>query len=198
MIGIIISLLSFTGGIIFREIINFFKESKLEDKKFETEKKQFFAENFFPIYRDIYSAMYEVTVQIECFINREIAFRHSNVYVKDVIEITKENYDKYMWGDDEKQVYNVNFMYHLQLLQNYTAELKELHQKNTIMFTNEENELIMSYYNTSNMLMWLLNNIMQTGKIEGNFDEHLIQQNDILENCKQKIRLIFRKRFVFE
>lgn len=198
MIGIIISLLSFAGGIIFREIINFFKESKLEDKKFETEKKQFFAENFFPIYRDIYSAMYEVTVQIECFINREIAFRHSNVYVKDVIEITKENYDKYMWGDDEKQVYNVNFIYHLQLLQNYTAELKELHQKNTIMFTNEENELIMSYYNTSNMLMWLLNNIMQTGKIEGNFDEHLIQQNDILENCKQKIRLIFRKRFVFE
>ena len=34
MIGIIISLLSFAGGIIFREIINFFKESKLEDKKF--------------------------------------------------------------------------------------------------------------------------------------------------------------------
>lgn len=198
MIGIIISLLSFAGGIIFREIINFFKESKLEDKKFETEKKQFFAENFFPIYRDIYSAMYEVTVQIECFINREITFRHSNVYVKDVIEITKENYDKYMWGDDEKQVYNVNFMYHLQLLQNCIAELRELHQKNTIMFTNEENELIMNYYNTSNMLMWSLNNIMQTGKIEGNFEEYLIQQNDILENCKNKIRLIFRKRFVFE
>lgn len=198
MIGIIISLLSFAGGIIFREIINFFKESKLEDKKFETEKKQFFAENFFPIYRDIYSAMYEVTVQIECFINREITFRHSNVYVKDVIEITKENYDKYMWGDDEEQVYSVNFMYHLQLLQNCTAELRELHQKNTIMFTNEENELIMSYYNTSNMLMWSLNNIMQTGKIEENFDEYLIQQNDILENCKKKIRLIFRKRFVFE
>ena len=198
MIGIIISLLSFAGGIIFREIINFFKESKLEDKKFETEKKQFFAENFFPIYRDIYSAMYEVTVQIECFINREITFRHSNVYVKDVIEITKENYDKYMWGDDEKQVYNVNFMYHLQLLQNCIAELRELHQKNTIMFTNEENELIMNYYNTSNMLMWSLNNIMQTWKIEGNFEEYLIQQNDILENCKKKIRLIFRKRFVFE
>lgn len=198
MIGIIISLLSFAGGIIFREIINFFKESKLEDKKFETEKKQFFAENFFPIYRDIYSAMYEVTVQIECFINREITFRHSNVYVKDVIEITKENYDKYMWGDDEEQVYSVNFMYHLQLLQNCTAELRELHQKNTIMFTNEENELIMSYYNTSNMLMWSLNNIMQTGKIEENFDEYLIQQNDILENCKKKIRLIFRKLFVFE
>lgn len=198
MIGIIISLLSFAGGIIFREIINFFKESKLEDKKFETEKKQFFAENFFPIYRDIYSAMYEVTVQIECFINREITFRHSNVYVKDVIEITKENYDKYMWGDDEEQVYSVNFMYHLQLLQNCTAELRELHQKNTIMFTNEENELIMSYYNISNMLMWSLNNIMQTGKVEGNFGEYLIQQNDILENCKKKIRLIFRKRFVFE
>lgn len=198
MIGIIISLLSFAGGIIFREIINFFKESKLEDKKFETEKKQFFAENFFPIYRDIYSAMYEVTVQIECFINREITFLHSNVYVKDVIEITKENYDKYMWGDDEEQVYNVNFMYHLQLLQNCTAELRELHQKNTIMFTNEENELIMSYYNTSNMLMWSLNNVMQTGKIDGNFDEYLIQQNDVLENCKKKIRLIFRKRFVFE
>lgn len=89
-------------------------------------------------------------------------------------------------------------MYHLQLLQNCIAELRELHQKNTIMFTNEENELIMNYYNTSNMLMWSLNNIMQTGKIEGNFEEYLIQQNDILENCKKKIRLIFRKRFVFE
>lgn len=198
MIGIVISLLSFAGGIIFREIIKFLKESKLEDKKFEIEKKQFFAENFFSIYRDVYSAMYEVTVQIECFINHEITFRHSNVYVKDVIEITKENYDKYMWGDDEEQVYSVNFMYHLQLLQNCTAELRELHQKNTIMFTDEENELITSYYNISNMLMWSLNNIMQTGKIEGNLGEYLIQQNDILENCKKKVRLIFRKRFVFE
>ncbi|WJD66092.1 hypothetical protein QQ988_09365 [Staphylococcus epidermidis] len=198
MIGIVISLLSFTGGIIFREIIKFLKESKLEDKKFEIEKKQFFAENFFSIYRGVYSAMYEVTVQIECFINHEITFRHSNVYVKDVIEITKENYDKYMWGDDEEQVYSVNFMYHLQLLQNCTAELRELHQKNTIMFTDEENELITSYYNISNMLMWSLNNIMQTGKIEENLGEYLIQQNDILEKCKKKVRLIFRKRFVFE
>ena len=89
MLGILISLGSFIGGITFREIINFLKESKLEGKKFETEKKHFFAENFFPIYRDVYSAMYDVVIQVECFINRETVFRHSNVYVKDVIEITK-------------------------------------------------------------------------------------------------------------
>lgn len=50
MVGILISLASFIGGIVFREIVNFFKESKLENKRFETEKKHFFAENFFPIY----------------------------------------------------------------------------------------------------------------------------------------------------
>lgn len=116
MVGILISLASFIGGIVFREIVDFFKESKLENKRFETEKKHFFAENFFPIYIDIYSAMYDVTIQIESFINRDTTFRHSNVYVKDVIEITKKDYDKYMWGDDEEQVYSVNFMYHLQLL----------------------------------------------------------------------------------
>ena len=48
--------------------------------------------------------MYDVTIQIESFINRDTTFRHSNVYVKDVIEITKKDYDKYMWGDDEEQV----------------------------------------------------------------------------------------------
>lgn len=198
MVGILISLASFIGGIVFREIINFFKESKLEDKRFETEKKHFFAENFFPIYRDIYSAMYDVTIQIESFINRETTFRHSNVYVKDVIEITKEDYDKYMWGDDEEQVYSVNFMYHLQLLQDYTAKLRELHQKNTIMFTDKENDLIMNYYNVSTKLMWSLYKITQTGKVEEGFGEHLVQENDILENGKKEVRSIFRERFVFE
>lgn len=54
MVGILISLASFIGGIVFREIVDFFKESKLENKRFETEKKHFFAENFFSIYIDIY------------------------------------------------------------------------------------------------------------------------------------------------
>lgn len=60
MVGILISLASFIGGIVFREIVNFFKESKLENKRFETEKKHFFAENFFPIYIDIYRYIYIV------------------------------------------------------------------------------------------------------------------------------------------
>lgn len=195
---ILIGLASFAGGIVFREIINFFKESKLEDKRYETEKKHFFAENFFPIYRDVYSAMYDVTIQIESFINRKTTFQHSNVFVIDVLEITKEDYDKYMFGDDEDQVYSVNFMYHLQLLQDNTAKLREIHQKNTIMFTDNENELIKSYYNVSTMVMWSLYKIIQTGEVDKEFGEYLISQNDYLEKSKEKIRMIFRERFVFE
>ncbi|OEL08402.1 hypothetical protein AST04_08165 [Staphylococcus equorum] len=66
------------------------------------------------------------------------------------------------------------------------------------MFTDNENELIMSYYNVSTMLMWSLYNITQTGKVEKEFGEYLIQQNDFLENSKEKVRSIFRERFVFE
>ncbi|MCY1039157.1 hypothetical protein OWI77_09995, partial [Staphylococcus nepalensis] len=63
---------------------------------------------------------------------------------------------------------------------------------------DNENELIMSYYNVSTMLMWSLYNITQTGKVEEEFGEYLIQQNDFLENSKEKVRSIFRERFVFE
>lgn len=54
-----------------------------------------------------------------------------------------------MWGENKEKVFAVNFIYHLQLLQEYTANLRVLHQKNSILFTDNENNLINNYYDIS-------------------------------------------------
>ncbi|EGQ3239736.1 hypothetical protein H0734_002367 [Staphylococcus pseudintermedius] len=66
------------------------------------------------------------------------------------------------------------------------------------MFTDDENELIESYYNISNILMWSLYKISQTGQEEKSFSEYLIKQRSYLEIGKEKVRDNFRKRFVLE
>ena len=47
MVGILISLASFIGGIVFREIVNFFIESKLENKKDSKLKRNIFLQKTF-------------------------------------------------------------------------------------------------------------------------------------------------------
>ncbi|AMG96654.1 hypothetical protein [Staphylococcus simulans] len=193
----LIAIITFCLGVGLKSFTSYLKDRRIEKGKEEIAKKQFFSKNFFPIYRDIYSAMHDIFIQVESFINKETTFTHSNIYVKDTIEITEEDYKKYMFGDDEEQVYIVNFIFHLQLLQDNIAELRELHQKNAIMFTDDENELIESYYNISNVLMWSLYKISQTGQ-EESFSEYLIEQSSYLEIGKEKVRDKFRERFVLE
>ncbi|EJA1881277.1 hypothetical protein MWQ74_001709 [Staphylococcus pseudintermedius] len=183
----LIAIITFGLGVGLKSFTSYLKDRRIEKEKEEIAKKHFFSKNFFPIYRDVYSAMYDIFIQVENFINKEKVFKHSNIHVKDTIEITEEDYKKYMFGDDEKQVYLVNFIFYLQLLQDKTAELKELHQKNAIMFTDDENELIESYYNISNILMWSLYKISQTGQEEKSFSEYLIKQRSYLEIGKEKV-----------
>lgn len=198
MISFIVGVVSFICGIAFREFINYIKQKSVESHKEEIAKKQFFAENFFPIYRETYKSMFDIINEIDTFINCKITFKHTNSNVKNTISITDEDFKEYMWGENEGKVFVTNYMYHLQLLQDHTTELRDLHQKNKIMFSNEENDLIQSFYQTSQPIMWSLKNTMETDSLNEEVINYLKEQNDLLELQQTKIKEKFRNRFVFE
>ncbi|MCE7782023.1 hypothetical protein [Staphylococcus xylosus] len=198
MISFIVGVASFVCGIVFREIINYIKQKGVESHKEEIAKKQFFAENFFPIYRETYKSMFDIINEIDTFINCKITFTHSNDNVQNTIPITDEDFKEYMWGEDEEKVFVTNFMYHLQLLQDHTTELRDLHQKNKIMFSDGENNLIQSFYQTSQTIMWSLKNTLKTNSLNEEVIIYLKEQNNLLELQQTKIKDKFRNRFVFE
>lgn len=198
MISFIVGVASFVCGIVFREIINYIKQKGVESHKEEIAKKQFFAENFFPIYRETYKSRFDIINEIDTFINCKITFTHSNDNVQNTIPITDEDFKEYMWGEDEEKVFVTNFMYHLQLLQDHTTELRDLHQKNKIMFSDGENNLIQSFYQTSQTIMWSLKNTLKTNSLNEEVIIYLKEQNNLLELQQTKIKDKFRNRFVFE
>lgn len=198
MISFIVGVASFISGIVFREIINYIKQKGVESHKEEIAKKQFFAENFFPIYRETYKSMFDIINEIDTFINCKITFTHSNDNVQNTIPITDDDFKEYMWGEDEEKVFVTNYMYHLQLLQDHTTELRDLHQKNKIMFSDGENNLIQSFYQTSQTIMWSLKNTLETNSLNEEVIIYLKEQNNLLELQQTKIKEKFRNRFVFE
>ncbi|MRE73202.1 hypothetical protein [Mammaliicoccus sciuri] len=198
MISFIVGVVSFICGIVFREFINYIKQKSVESHKEEIAKKQFFAENFFPIYRETYKSMVDIINEIDTFINCKITFKHTNSNVEDIISITDEDFKEYMWGENEDKVFVTNYIYHLQLLQDHTTELRDLHQKNKIMFSDEENNLIQSFYQTSQPVMWSLKNTLETNSLNEEVINYLEEQNNLLELQQTKIKEEFRNRFVFE
>ncbi|EGQ1302455.1 hypothetical protein GA132_10885, partial [Staphylococcus pseudintermedius] len=88
----LIAIITFGLGVGLKSFTSYLKDRRIEKEKEEIAKKHFFSKNFFPIYRDVYSAMYDIFIQVENFINKEKVFKHSNIHVKDTIEITEEDY----------------------------------------------------------------------------------------------------------
>lgn len=142
--------------------------------------------------------MFDIINEIDTFINCKITFTHSNDNVQNTIPITDEDFKEYMRGEDEEKVFVTNFMYHLQLLQDHTTKLRDLHQKNKIMFSDGENNLIQSFYQTSQTIMWSLKNTLETNSLNEEVIIYLKEQNNLLELQQTKIKEKFRNRFVFE
>ncbi|WP_144780799.1 hypothetical protein [Macrococcoides caseolyticum] len=185
--------LFFTHGI--KVLIDRKKELSVEDYRNELKRKEFFLNNYYSIYKDLYSKLNEVMDSIKNFNYANKKFEFVNSFAIDSVELTKEQKEAYMYGEDKELVFKVNYIYQLQLLSDRIIEAREFLTSNKLMLLNEEYEVSYLFIDNANKLMHSLRekSLKEDYKLsQEDLSSFMIEQNYLMI----EFEMYFKNRFV--
>lgn len=185
--------LFFTHGI--KVLIDRKKELSVEDYRNELKRKEFFLNNYYSIYKDLYSKLNEVMDSIKNFNYANKKFEFVNSFAIDSVELTKEQKEAYMYGEDKELVFKVNYIYQLQLLSDRIIEAREFLTSNKLMLLNEEYEVSYLFIDNANKLMHSLRekSLKEDYKLsQEDLSSFMIEQNYLVI----EFEMYFKNRFV--
>lgn len=171
------------------------KELSVEDYRNELKRKEFFLNNYYSIYKDLYSKLNEVMDSIKNFNYANKKFEFVNSFAIDSVELTKEQKEAYMYGEDKELVFKVNYIYQLQLLSDRIIEAREFLTSNKLMLLNEEYEVSYLFIDNANKLMHSLRekSLKEDYKLsQEDLSSFMIEQNYLMI----EFEMYFKNRFV--
>lgn len=180
---------------------NLIKE--LEEHKNLINRKQFYLDNFYQDYRDIYSKMYDIQSTIETFKDAEEIFTFTNENAEKYVTLSENQIKDYQYGDNLHLVKKVNYLMNMQILADDIIDIRFKIKSSSLLFDNEENELLNNFLILSNKTLFYLReytsiNIQNLISEENVMNQEVVESNLAnLRKYTEDIKIKFRNRFVF-